>query len=87
MAVGYISVANRQLHEMKAFKDLKNNVSFMREVKTISDVTVPLEEKYSKENSMVFREKVIDFREFDIPESSTIMKPIPFTPPAPAAEL
>lgn len=53
----------------------------MREVKRISDVTVPLEEKYIKENTMVFRERVIDYREFDIPENINLMKPIPYIPP------
>jgi len=54
----------------------------MREVKRISDITVPLEEKYIKENTMVFREKIIEYREFDIPENVNIMKPIPYIAPA-----
>lgn len=77
-------------------KDLKLYPLFLKDIKRVTDNVLKVEEqyvpflaiivifRYARENTMVYREKVPDHREFDIPEGVTIMTPLPYTPAPPA---
>lgn len=73
----YIKTANLQLQEMRIFREIKNN-PFLREAKRVGEQTVQLEERYGRENRMVFREPVPDIKELSIPDGRLIMTAIPF---------
>lgn len=77
LSVAYAKTANLQLREMRIFREIKHN-PFLREVKRVGDQTLKQEERYARENRMVFREPIPDIKELEIPEGRLIMKPIAF---------